>query len=177
MADDRTLGGSTEELAVILYDELTAIAHRLRRSERADHTLETAALVHEAFLRLAKEQAAAWQSRAYFLAAAATTMRRVLVNYARARNAGKRGANLRTTLVTIPDATHSGDALDVLVLDDLLDRLGRLDQRQAQVLELRVFGGFEVDEVAEILEVSSRTVKRDWRFAKAWVACQLSPAN
>jgi RNA polymerase sigma factor (TIGR02999 family) len=170
VADDRPTGGSTEELAAILYDELSEIAHRLLRSERADHTLETSALVHEAFLRLAKEQAAAWQSRAYFLAAAATTMRRVLVNYARARNAGKRGANFRTTLVTVPDETHSGDVLDVLVLDDLLDRLGRLDERQAQVLELRVFGGFEVDEVAGILEVSSRTVKRDWRFAKAWVA-------
>ncbi|MEO8453358.1 MAG: ECF-type sigma factor, partial [Gemmatimonadota bacterium] len=147
MADDRSVGGSTEELAAILYDELSAIAHRLRRTERADHTLETSALVHEAFLRLAREQAAAWQSRAYFLAAAATTMRRVLVNYARARNAGKRGADLRTTLVTLPDATPSRDALDVLELDDLLDRLARLDERQAQVLELRVFGGFEVDEV------------------------------
>ena len=177
MADDHPAGGSTEELAASLYGELSAIAHRLRRSERADHTLETSALVHEAFLRLATEQAAAWQSRAYFLAAAATTMRRVLVNYARARNAGKRGANFRTTLVTLPDATHSGDALDVLQLDDLLDRLARLDERQAQVLELRVFGGFEVDEVAGILDVSTRTVKRDWRFAKAWVACQLSPAN
>ena len=175
VADDRPASGSTEELAAVLYNELSAIAHRLRRSERADHTLETSALVHEAFLRLAREQAAAWQSRACFLAAAATTMRRVLVNYARARNAGKRGANFHTTLVTIPDATHSSDALDVLVLDDLLDRLRRLDERQAQVLELRVFGGFEVDEVAGILEVSPRTVKRDWRFAKAWVACQLSP--
>ena len=177
MVDDRPAGGSTTELTAILYDELSAIAHRLRRSERADHTLETSALVHEAFLRLAREQAAAWQSRAHFLAAAATTMRRVLVNYARARRAGKRGADFRTTLVTIPDPTDSGDALDVIVLDDLLERLARLDERQSQVLELRVFGGFDVDEVAEILEVSSRTVKRDWRFAKAWVACHLNPAN
>lgn len=177
VADDRPAAGSTAELAAILYDELSTIAHRLRRSERPDHTLETSALVHEAYLRLATEQAAAWQSRAYFLAAAAITMRRILVNYARARNAGKRNATVRTTLVTLPDATNSGDALDVLVLDDLLDRLARLDQRQAQVLELRVFGGFEVEEVAGILDISSRSVKRDWRFAKAWVACQLSPAN
>ncbi|MEP6571737.1 MAG: ECF-type sigma factor [Gemmatimonadota bacterium] len=177
MADDRPAGGSTEELAAILYDELSAIAHRLRRSERADHTLETSALVHEAFLRLAKEQATNWQSRSYFLAAAANTMRRVLVSYARARNAGKRGANLRSIVTTIPNAIESGDALDVLVLDDLLDRLTLLDKRQAQVLELRVFGGFEVEEVAGILEVSPRSVKRDWRFAKAWVACQLSPTS
>ena len=177
MADDRPAGESTRQLTAILYDDLSAIAHRLRRSERADHTLETSALVHEAFLRLASEQAAAWQSRAHFLAAAANTMRRVLVNYARARNALKRGADFRTTLVTIPDPSDSGDALDVLVLDDLLERLARLDERQAQVLELRVFGGFDVDEVAGILEVSSSTVKRDWRFAKAWVACQLNPTN
>ena len=102
MADDRPAGESTRQLTAILYDDLSAIAHRLRRSERADHTLETSALVHEAFLRLASEQAAAWQSRAHFLAAAANTMRRVLVNYARARNAVKRGADFRTTLVTIP---------------------------------------------------------------------------
>lgn len=177
MADDRSDGGSTEELVVVLYDELRSIAHRLRRAERPDHTLETSALVHEAFLRLATEHAAAWQSRGYFLAAAATTMRRVLVSYARARNADKRNANLQTTLVTMPDATGSGDALDVLVLDDLLERLARLDQRQAQVLELRVFGGFEVAEVATILEVSDSSVKRDWRFAKAWLTCQLSATN
>lgn len=84
MVDDRSAGGSTTELTAILYDELSAIAHRLRRSEGADHTLETSALAHKAFLRLAREQAAAWQSRAYFLAAAAATIRRVLVNYARA---------------------------------------------------------------------------------------------
>ena len=122
MADDRPAGESTRQLTAILYDDLSAIAHRLRRSERADHTLETSALVHEDLLRLASEQAAAWQSRAHFLAAAANTMRRVLVNYARARNAVKRGADFRTTLVTIPDPSDSGDALDVLVLDDLLER-------------------------------------------------------
>ncbi len=177
MADDRPEGESTEKLTAILYDELKAIAHRLRRAERADHTLETSALVHEAFLRLATEQAAAWRSRSYFLAAAANTMRRVLVNYARARNAGKRGADLRTTLVTMPDATQSGDALDVLAVDDLLDRLARLDERQAQVLELRVFGGFEVDEVATIPEVSSRTVKPQWRFAKGLGGVSAEPGE
>lgn len=172
--DDRADGGSTEELTAALYNELRSIARRLRRAERPDHTLETSALVHEAFLRLAGEHAAAWQSRGHFLAAAATTMRRLLVSYARARNADKRGGNLHTTLVTMPDAGQSGDALDVLVIDDLLDRLALLDQRQAKVLELRVFGGFDVEAVAEILDISPRTVKRDWRFAKAWLTCQLT---
>lgn len=124
--------------------------------------------------RLANEHAKEWQSREYFLAAAATTMRRVLVNYAHARNAGKRDAGLRTTLVTMPDATSTGDALDVLVIDDLLERLAQLDQRQAQVLELRVFGGFDVNEVADILDVSPRTVKRDWRFARAWLVSEIT---
>ena len=168
---------STAGLVASLYGELLAMARRLRRTERDDHTLETSALVHEAFLRLATQHATDWQSREYFLAAAATTMRRVLVDYARARNAGKRAASGRTTLVSLTPAT-SGDAdvLDVLALDDVLDRLARLDARQAQVVELRVFGGFEVEEVAAIIGVSSRTVKRDWRFAKAWLTCQLIPA-
>lgn len=174
LPDRRAGSDDTEKMVAALYDELLAIAHRLRRAERPDHTLETPALVHEAFLRLATEHARAWQSREYFLAAAATTMRRVLVNYARARNAEKRDGRLRTTLVTMPDALNSGDALDVLVIDDLLERLAELDTRQAQVLELRVFGGFDVDEVADILDVSPRTVKRDWRFARAWLVSELT---
>jgi RNA polymerase sigma-70 factor (ECF subfamily) len=172
--NDRAESGNTDKMVAALYDELLAIAHRLRRGERTDHTLETPALVNEAFLRLANEHAQAWQSREYFLAAAATTMRRVLVNYAHARNADKRDARLRTTLVTMPDAIDTGDALDVLVIDDLLERLALLDQRQAQVLELRVFGGFDVNEVADILDVSPRTVKRDWRFARAWLVSELT---
>lgn len=154
------------------------MAHRLRRTERDDHTLETSALVHEAFLRLATQHAEQWQNRAYFLGAAANTMRRVLVDYARTRNAFKRDGGVRTTLVSFLDATSGvGDALDVLALDDVLERLTELDPRQARVVELRVFGGFEVEEVAEIIGVSARTVKRDWRFAKAGLACQLIPAG
>lgn len=154
------------------------MARRLRRTERDDHTLETSALVHEAFLRLANQHAAEWQSREYFLGAVATTMRRVLVDHARSRNAGKRDGGVRTTLISFLDATSGGsDLLDVLALDDVLERLAALDPRQAQVVELRVFGGFEVEEVARIIGISPRTVKRDWRFAKAWLACQLIPAS
>ncbi len=169
---------STAGLVASLYGELLAMAHRLRRTERDDHTLETSALVHEAFLRLATQHARQWHNRAYFLGAAANTMRRVLVDYARGRNAGKRDGGVRTTLVSFLGATSGGsDALDVLALDDVLERLAALDPRQARVVELRVFGGFEVEEVAEIIGISPRTVKRDWRFAKAWLACQLIPAN
>ena len=123
---------STAGLVASLYGELLAMARRLRRTERDDHTLETSALVHEAFLRLATQHARQWQSRSYFLAAAATTMRRVLVDYARARKSEKRDGGVRTTLVSFLDATSNGtDALDVLALDDVLERLTALDPRQA----------------------------------------------
>jgi len=157
---------------------MCAIARRLRRGERDDHTLQTTALVHEAFLRLAQQHATAWQSRPYFLAAAAQTMRRVLVDYARERGAAKRDGGVRTTLVSL-DASPSGstDALDVLALNDVLDRLAVLDRRKASVVELRVFGGFELNEIAEILSLSRNTVARDWRFARGWLASQLTPAD
>ncbi len=176
MVDNPRPPVGTAELTESLYSELLVIARRLLRAERPDHTLETSALVHEAFLRLAMQHATDWQSRPYFLGAAATTMRRVLVDYARARQAGKRDAGVRTTLGStgIAGPSASGDALDVLVLDDVVTRLALIDPRQARVVELRVFGGFDVDEVAEIIGVSSRTIKRDWRFAKAWLACQMS---
>jgi RNA polymerase sigma-70 factor (ECF subfamily) len=130
--------GTTADLVVTLYAELQAIARRLRREDRPEHTLETSALVHEAFLRLANQHATAWQSRAYFLGAAATTMRRVLVDHARQRNAGKRDGGVRTTLVSGVADTGGATPLDVLVLDDVLSRLATLDPRQAQVVELRV---------------------------------------
>jgi RNA polymerase sigma factor (TIGR02999 family) len=169
----------TSQLSAVLYDELCAIARRLRRGERDDHTLQTTALVHEAFLRLAQQQAAEWKSRSYFLAAAAQTMRRVLVDYARARGAAKRDAGERTTLVSLDPRVRNDDrtTLDVLELNDVLERLAILDARKARVVELRVFGGFDIPEIAEIIGVSRNTATRDWRFAKGWLACQLTPAE
>jgi len=167
---------NTDLLVARLYDELRIIARRLLRNERLEHTLDTSAVVHEAFLRLARQQAADWQGQQHFLAAAAQTMRHVLVDYARDRATAKRDAGIRTTMISVPDARGLGsDALDVLALDDVLSRLAALDPRQSRVVELRVFGGFEVEEIAAVLGVSARTVKRDWRFAKAWLACQLAP--
>ncbi|MEO6866287.1 MAG: ECF-type sigma factor, partial [Gemmatimonadaceae bacterium] len=172
----RSDGGSlssTDQLSALLYDELHTIARRIRRDDHDVQTLDTTAIVHEAFLRLAAHNATEWPSRSYFLGAAARTMRRVLVDYARERGAAKRDGGMRTTLVSV--AVGDGDEpLDVLVVNDLLDRLAALDERQARVVELRVFGGFEVDEIAEIIGVSSKTVYRDWRFAKAWLACRLT---
>ncbi len=157
-----------------LYDELRRIAQRLLRTERAEHTLDTSAVVHEAFLRLAQQHAANWNDREHFLAAAARTMRHVLVDYARDRSAAKRNAGVQTTMISMPDGSvPAGDALDVMVLDDLLSRFAALYARAAQVVELRVFGGFEVEEVAQIIKISPNTVKRDWQFAKAWLACEM----
>ena len=171
--------GNTAQLSATLYDELCAIARRLRRDEREEHTLQTTALVHEAFLRLAEQHAAAWQSRPYFLAAAAQTMRRLLVDYARGRRTAKRDAGMRTTLISLDPRvrTGGGDALDVLALNDVLERLAALDERKARVVELRVFGGFDIREIAEIIGVSRNTATRDWRFAKGWLACQLAPTE
>lgn len=176
MTDSGRRPDDTAKMVEALYDELRAIAHRLLRGERDEHTLETSALIHEAFLRLATQHANEWQSREYFLGAAATTMRRVLVDYARTRNAGKRDGGVRTTLVSIDQAFGGGrDVLDVLAFDDVLARLAHVDDRSARVVELRVFGGFDVEETAGIIGASPTTVKRDWRFAKAWLACHLAP--
>lgn len=178
-SDPGSTASDTSRLTAALYDELQSIAHRLLRSERPDHTLETSGLIHEAFLRLAAQHAAEWKNREHFLGAAATTMRRVLVDHARRYRAAKRRRDRSTTLVSVPAGITGGgeNALDVLVLDEAISRLGERDERQARVVELRVFGGFEIDEVAAIVGVSERTVKRDWRFAKAWLACELSPAG
>lgn len=168
---------STAALCAALYDEMCAIARRLRRTERDEHTLQTTALVHEAFLRLAQQHAAEWRSRSYFLAAAAQTMRRVLVDYARERGAAKRDGGVRTTLISLEPHSGSGDALDVLALNDVLERLAMLDARKARIVELRVFGGFEIGEIAGILDLSRNTVSRDWQFAKGWLACELAPTE
>lgn len=169
---------NTERFAAQLYDELLGIAQHLLRNERAGHTLDTSAVVHEAFLRLAQQHAANWNDREHFLAAAARTMRHVLVDYARDRNAAKRNGGVQTTMISMPDGSvPAGDALDVMVLDDLLSRFAALYARAAQVVELRVFGGFEVEEVARIIKISPNTVKRDWQFAKAWLACEMRPTK
>jgi RNA polymerase sigma factor (TIGR02999 family) len=144
------------------------------RRERPDHTLQPTALVHEAFLRMAGRTPLSVQDRTHFLRAASQAMRRVLVDHARARNAQKRGAALHVTL----DEAVAGapqTAVDMLALDDALDRLGAAEPRWAQVVELRYFAGLEIPEVAAALGVSPATVKRDWQFARAWLSRELGP--
>jgi RNA polymerase sigma-70 factor, ECF subfamily len=161
-----------ERLFQTVYAELHAIARRHMRRERSGHTLEPAGLVNEAMLRLLDHEVLSYEDRQQFLRAASLVMRRVLVDHARARNAAKRGAGLQVTLHDeIAGPTRS--PLDALELDRALTRLAAAEPRWAQVAELRFLLGLEVPEVAAMLEVSTATVKRDWRFAKAWLAQEL----
>ncbi len=162
-----------EQLIRLVYEELHGIAERYMRRERGDHTLQPTLLVDEAYLRLVDQRRVSWQSRAHFFAIAAQAMRRILVDHARRRGAARRQGGQRVTL-RADVATAPPRPLDLIALDDALSRLAALDARQAQVVELRFFGGLDVVQTAEALGVSSATVKRDWAFAKAWLSRELS---
>ena len=170
-----------ERLLPLVYDELRRLAQRHLRHERGDHTLQSTGLVHEAFLRLAKDSVVKWQSRAQFFQLASKLMRHVLVDHARARRAGKRGGgqaavpldDAADTALAPPDWQAEAQRLDILALDQALQRLARLDPQQSQVVELRFFGGLSVDEAAATLDVSPATVKREWNCARAWLLREL----
>lgn len=160
-----------------VYDHLRNIARRKLAGERAGHTLDTTALVHEAYFKLAGQDGATFNDRAHFLAVAALAMRRILVNYARDRVAQKRGgAQVR---VTLDDGQRAGghDAAELIAIDDLLDRLAALDDRQAKVVVYRFYGGLTDPEIAEALGISVPTVRRDWRAARAWLLRELGRAG
>ncbi len=161
--------GAAERLMPLIYDELRQIARGYLRRERADHTLQATGLVHEAYLRLVDQTATSWQNRAQFFGVAACVMRRVLVDHARRHRAEKRGGDWEK--VEFDDALAAGlpRSLDLVALDDALQQLTRVDPRQSQVVELRFFGGLTTEEAAEVLEVSPRTIKREWRRARAWL--------
>jgi RNA polymerase sigma factor (TIGR02999 family) len=161
-----------ERLVPIVYEELRRIAHHYMRGERSDHTLQTTALVNEVYLRLAGIDAMQWRDRVHFFAMAATLMRRVLVDYARQRGRGKRGAGL--TLTPLDENTVAPQpAVDIVALDDALERLAAVDPRQGRVIELRFFAGLSVEETAEALGISPATVKRDWSIARLWLYHEL----
>ena len=160
-----------EELLPLVYDELRRLARGYLYRERAEHTLQSTALVHEAYLRLI-EQDVEWQSRAHFLGIAAQMMRRILVDHARARSAAKRGEGLRVTLDEKMAIAEARD-LDVIALDRALTRLAQQDEAQARIVEMRFFAGLSIEETAEVLGISPATVKRDWAMAKAWLTREL----
>jgi RNA polymerase sigma-70 factor (ECF subfamily) len=165
--------GALDRLLPLVYDELHRIAARYARRERLDHTLQPTALVNEAYLRLADRGDKDWKNRAHFLGVAAQTMRHILVDYARARQAGKRGGHLaRVTLVDALAAAPERD-VDLLALDAALGRLASLDPPLARLVELRYFGGLTIRETAEVLRVSPKTVEREWDAAKRWLRREL----
>ena len=166
--------GALEDLLPLVYGALRRLAAQRLRRERPDHTLQPTALVHEAYLRLVDQRQVRWQNRAHFYGVAAHVMGRILVDRARARNADKRGAGWeRVTLVGDRTPSESRD-VDVLALDDALKRLATLDAQQERIVELRYFGGLTLDETAEVMGISTATVKREWVIAKAWLRAELS---
>ena len=167
--DDEAL----ERLLPLVYEELRRRAHHHMQRERDGHTLSTTALVHEAFLNLAGEASGPWENRVHFFAIASRVMRRVLIWYARKRNAAKRGGGLPD--LTLDEAVLLSDARldELLALDDALARLDALDPRLCRVVECRYFGGLSVEETATALDISPATVKRDWQTARAWLRREL----
>lgn len=170
-------GGNREamnKLVPLVYQELRRQAHRYLNRERSNHTLQTTALVHEAYLRLIEYHSIDWQNRAHFFGMAANMMRRILVNYAVSQNRLKRGGSgenlpLEEALTVVAKDRN----IDVLALDKALNKLELLDERQAQIVEFRFFSGLSIEETAEVLQISPATVKRDWNMAKSWLRSEL----
>jgi RNA polymerase sigma factor (TIGR02999 family) len=161
------------ELVVLLYSELRSLASRYLRRERSDHTLQTTALVHEAYLRLADQREIHWKNKEQFMGVAAQLMRRILVDYSRGHGAQKRGQGFEKVFLEEAAGVSKGKAADVIALDEALTRLAEFDPQQARLVEVRFFGGLSIDEAAGVLGVSRTTVKRNWNLAKAWLAREL----
>ena len=163
-----------DRLMPLVYAQLRQAAHRYMARERRGHTLQTTALVNEVYVRLAKAREMRWQDRVHFFAISAQMMRRILTDYARARQYAKRGGGAQVvSLDEAPEVSQKPRA-DLVALDDALNRLAAVDERKSRVVELRYFGGLSVEETGEVLRVSPETVMRDWKLAKAWLLRELS---
>ena len=165
------------ELTPLVYEELRRLAHHHMGGERPDHTLQTTALVNEAYLRLADLTNPSWQSRAHFFAVAARAMRQIMVSYAKSYRAQKRGGGAIKVELDEAAILSPEQSKEIVDLHEALERLATLDSRKAQVVELKYFGGLNYDEMAEVLKISRVTVRRDWRFARAWLYTQLQNAD
>jgi len=157
------------KLTPLVYDELRRIAHRYVQRENYGHTLETTALVNEAYLRLAGQKKIDWQNRSHFFAFTAQVMRHILIDHARRRHYVKHGGNVQRVSLAEAEAMSQERARELVAMDEALDELAQFDPRKSRVVELRYFGGLDLEETAEVLEVSIMTVRRDWRAAKAWL--------
>jgi RNA polymerase sigma factor (TIGR02999 family) len=164
------------ELTPLVYEELRRLAHHFMEGQRPDHTLQTTALVDEAYLRLADQTSPSWQNRAHFFAVAARAMRQILVNYARSKRAQKRGGGALKVELDEGAIVSPEQSQAIVDLHEALERLGTLDSRKARVVELKYFGGLNHDEIAEVMKISTVTVRRDWVFAKAWLYDELHNA-
>jgi RNA polymerase sigma-70 factor, ECF subfamily len=169
-------GESVDALVTLLYRELRKSAAGCLRRERPNHSLQPTALINEAYLRLAAQDQPAWKDRAQFLGMAGHLMREILVDYARTRNRVKRGGGLAPISLEDAGQTAASSGVDVLALDEALDKLDRIDTRQRRIVELRYFGGLNIEETAQVLAISDATVKREWRTARAWLHRELSSA-
>ena len=164
-----------DQMLPLVYDELHRQAHRYLRRERANHTLQTTALINEAYLKLVDQRAVQWQNRAHFFGIAAQAMRRILVDYAKTKNREKRGgAAVDLPLEEALLVAATGQSIDLLALDEALTRLALIDEQQTRVVELKYFSGLSIEETAEALGISPATVKRDWQMAKAWLRHELN---
>jgi RNA polymerase sigma factor (TIGR02999 family) len=167
---------AVDALMPLVYDELHAMADRQMRRERANHTLNSTALVHEAYLKLVDQNRVNWQNRAHFFAIAAQAMRRILINYAQSRLAQKRGGGQVLATFNEEEVIRESRAGEIVALDEALTRLAELNERQSKIVEFRFFAGLTQEEIAEVLGVSVPTVRRDWRLARAWLARELDAA-
>lgn len=163
-----------DKLMPLIYRELRRLAHQYLRRERVGHTLQTTDLVHEAYLRLVDQRRVRWQNRAHFFGVAAQLMRRILVDHARRHKRVKRGGGVQTVALDETAVVSHESNIDLPALDEALERLAAIDQRKARIVELRFFGGLEVEETAAFLKISGITVMREWKLAKAWLHRELS---
>lgn len=173
---DNRRDDSADALLKLVYDELHRQAHKYLQKERRGHTLQTTALVHEAYLKLIKQNDVSWESRSHFFAVASTMMRRILIDYARTKHRVRRGGSKENVSLenALTIAVSSDADFDLLALDEALNRLAEKDEHLAKVVELRFFSGLDVVDTAEVLGISESTVKRDWAIAKAWLRRELT---
>lgn len=168
-------GAQADDVFPLLYDELRKRAHSFLRRERPGHTLQTTALINETYIRLREQRSVEWESRAHFFAICATMMRRILVDYAKKRNRAKRGGLAEHVPIEgLELAIKERSDVDVIKLNDALNRLARLDPQQVTIVELKYFSGLTIDEIANVLQISDSSVKREWRAAKAWLRNEMS---
>lgn len=165
--------GALDSLLPLVYDELRRIARHYLQNERADHTLQSTALVNEAYMRMVAQDLPEWQNRAHFFAVAAQLMRQILVDHARNRCASKRGGNVYKVSLDEAEGQTAATDVDIIALDDALKELAGMDPQQSRVVELKFFAGLSNEDAAEVLKISSSTVKRDWNTARVWLYREL----